>query len=96
MTRHEWRDRTEDGEIRYLRANHHAGEWLFQSRLKSESEWTRHGTTPPLEDLVGFREVLWNKHQRRRVHQDHLDQIDDMIEARKAEIAAGDGAGEEE
>ena len=79
MARHEWRDRTEDGKVRLLRATHHAGEWNFQARLKSEDKWTYYENSPPLADLVSFREILANKHQRRRVHQDHLDQIDEMI-----------------
>ena len=78
MTRHEWRDRSEDGETVFFRANHHSGEWRFMRRLKSEPDWT-YLDNLPLEELEVFREVLWNKHLRRRVPLKQVDQIDAMI-----------------
>ncbi|MEX2580762.1 MAG: hypothetical protein WD342_17015 [Verrucomicrobiales bacterium] len=79
MTKHEWRDRTEDGEIVYYRANHHAGRWEFYSTLKSDPDWTKREILP-LEVMESLREVLWNKHQRRRLPLKHVEQIDKMIE----------------
>ncbi len=92
MTRHEWRDRTEDGELLYHRASQHAGSWRFQSKLKKETQWTYYDPDEfPMESLKSFREVLFNKHLRRRVHMDHLEHIDAIIEKReKAEAAAAE------
>lgn len=82
MTKHEWHDRTESGETIFYRANHHAGRWVFYSTLKSDPEWNQHDMLP-LAVMESFREVLWNKHQRRRLPLKHLEQIDKMIEALK-------------
>lgn len=79
MTRHEWHARAEDGEQVYYRALHHAGRWEFYSTRKSDPEWERHEILP-LDVMRAFREVLWNKHQRRRVPLKHVEQIERMIE----------------
>ncbi len=83
MTKHEWHERTEDGEPIYYRANHHAGRWVFYSTLKSDPEWNQHDMLP-LAVMESFRQVLWNKHQRRRLPLKHLEQIDKMIELLRA------------
>ncbi len=80
MTTHEWRERDEDGELTFHRANYHAARWTFASRPKAEPEWTNYEDQPPLELLESFREVLWNKVQRRRAPEKLIDQIDAMIE----------------
>jgi hypothetical protein len=79
MITHEWRDRTEDGELRFLRAHKHGREWNFQARLKSEEEWT------PLDpisrpDLEKLREIIFNKYQRRRVPYEDVEQIDTLLD----------------
>jgi len=79
MTTHEWHERNTDDELVYYRANHHAGRWSFQSRPKDEEDWVYHDE-PTLEFLEMFRTVLWNKVQRRRAPEKHIDQIDALIE----------------
>lgn len=79
MTTHEWRDRDEAGHLIYYRAKHHAGKWTFASRPKGEEYWTHHDDDFPLDQLREFREVLWNKIQRRRAPEKLIDQIDEMI-----------------
>ena len=79
MTTHEWHERTPEGQLIYYRANHHAGRWSFQSRPKELEEWEQH-EQPSLELLEMFRTVLWNKVQRRRAPEKHIDQIDTLIE----------------
>ena len=78
MKIHDWKDRTETGENRLWRATKHGGE--FMSRLqKSEEGWTDHEILS-IEDLNVFREVLFNKYQRRRIPWEDVLTIDKMIE----------------
>jgi hypothetical protein len=80
MKIHDWKDRTETGENRLWRATKHGGEWKFMSRLqKSEEGWTGHESMS-VEDLSVFREVLFNKYQRRRIPWEDVLTIDKMIE----------------
>ncbi len=79
MTKHEWHDRANDGEQVYFRAMHHAGRWEFYSTRKSDPEWEKHEILS-LAEMKSLRDVLWNKHLRRRVPLKHVDQIDRMIE----------------
>lgn len=78
MTKHEWREREEDG-VRTYRAKFHGGKWAMSSKLKSDEEWTYHDPMqrPELELL---RDVLWRKYQRGRLPHKHIEQIDAMLE----------------
>jgi hypothetical protein len=89
MTRHEFHDRAPDGETVYYRANHHAGRWEFFSTRKSDPDWEKLEIFP-LEVMESFREVLWNKHQRRRVPLKHVEQIDHMIEDLREDVEEGE------
>lgn len=82
MAKHEWRERTPEGEVRYVTAKRHMGKWLFQTCLKSDEEWTQLDALP-LGDLEQLREVLWRKYQRKRVPYEHVQEIDAMIEELK-------------
>ena len=82
MKKHEWRESTEEGETRLVTATRHAGKWQLQSRLKSESEWTKFPEIP-LEDLETLREIVENKYRRNRVPHDHVLEIDALIKAAK-------------
>ena len=79
MTTHEWRERDEDNNLVFYRAKHHSGAWTFHARPKSEERWT-HYDTPPLELVEAFREVLWNKVQRRRAPEKQIEEIDKLVE----------------
>lgn len=80
MKIHDWKDRTVTGENRLWRATKHGGDWKFMSRLqKSEEGWTTHEKME-IEDLKLFREVLFNKYQRRRIPWEDVVAIDNMIE----------------
>ena len=80
MKIHDWKDRTDTGENRLWRATKHGGDWNFMSRLqKSEEGWTTHEKME-IEDLKLFREVLFNKYQRRRIPWEDVVAIDNMIE----------------
>ena len=82
MKKHEWREKTEDGDVRLVTAIRHAGKWQLQSRLKSEMEWTKFAKIT-LEDLESLREVIWNKYRRSRVPLGHVEEIDKLIEQTK-------------
>lgn len=77
--KHEWRDKAEDGEQVYYRVIIHAGRWEFYFTRKSDPDWQACEVFP-LEQMNKFREILWNKHLRRRVPLKHVEQVDAMIE----------------
>ena len=80
MKIHDWKERTDTGENRLWRATKHGGNWKFMSKLqRSEDEWTTHEKME-IEDLKLFREVLFNKYQRRRIPWEDVVAIDNMIE----------------
>ena len=98
MTKHEWRERDEEGEITYFRAIHHAGRWQYYSTKKTDPEWNAHECLPlaaigpvpePLEQPL--REVLWNKHQRRRLPLKQFEQVDLLLERLRSEAEAAEG-----
>ncbi len=91
MKKHEWRDRAEDGEQVFYQAQHHAGRWEFFFTRKSDPDWEKREMLT-LEEMEKFREVLWNKHLRRRAPLKHVEQIDKMIEELRAGRAAEDEA----
>ena len=78
---HVWKTTTEDGEKREVRAERFAGHWKFQSKLKSEENWT-YFEVPSMEDLLELRDVLWRKYQRKRLPWDDVASIDRMIKER--------------
>jgi len=75
MKKHEWREKTEEGETRLVTATRHAGKWQLQSRLKSEDEWTKFPVIE-LEDLDVQR-----KYNRSRLPFEHVKEIEALIAA---------------
>ena len=94
MTKHEWRDRAKDGEQVFYRAQHFSGRWEFYFTRKSDPEWEKKEALS-LEEMEQFREVLWNKHLRRRAPLKHVDQIDQMIETMREEQGPEEGESED-
>ena len=80
MKKHEWREKTEDGETRLVTATRHGGKWQLQSRLKSEDEWTKFPKIQ-LDDLETLLDVISKKYQRNRVPHEHVQEIETMIAA---------------
>jgi hypothetical protein len=78
MKQHEWRENTEEGGVRLVRVTQNAGTWKLQSKLKSDTEWTRIPVIP-LEDLETLLEVLSNKYRRNRIPHDHVLQVEALI-----------------
>lgn len=86
MRSHEWRDRTDDGETRLLRAVHHGGQWSVEARLKSDPAFVRLDPIP-LEDLRMLCQVVSDKYRRGRAPHEHVLQLQAMLE--KAEAGGG-------
>ena len=82
MKKHEWREKTEEGETRLVTATRHAGKWQLQSRLKSEDEWTKFEKIE-LDDLETLHEILSRKYQRSRVPYEQVLEIEKLIAAAK-------------
>ena len=82
MKKHEWREKTKDGETRLVTATRHAGKWQLQSRLKSEDEWTKFPLIE-LDDLETLHEIIEKKYQRSRVPHAHIKEIESLIAAAK-------------
>jgi len=80
MKKHEWREKTAEGETRLVTATRHAGKWQLQSRLKSEDEWTRFAKIE-LDDLETLLEIISKKYQRSRVPHEHVKEIEALIAA---------------
>lgn len=82
MKKHEWREKTEEGEVRLVTATRHAGKWQLQSRLKSEDEWTKFPKIL-LEDLETLLDVIERKYQRNRVPHEQVKEIEALITTAK-------------
>lgn len=82
MKKHEWRETTDEGQTRMVRVTRTSNQWKLQSKLKSDEEWT-YVPAISLEDLETLREVIANKHQRRRLPYEHVLEVDALIAAAK-------------
>lgn len=82
MKKHEWRETTEEGEIRLVTATRHAGKWKLRARLKSEPEWTNFDAIP-LDDLETLHEIISKKYQRNRVPHAQILEIETLMAAAK-------------
>lgn len=81
---HTWKETTEDGDKREVRATKFGGAWRIQSKLKGEESWT-YFDKPRMEDLRELREVLFRKYQRRRASHEELTAVEQMIKEREGE-----------
>lgn len=75
---HSWKEKTEDGEQRLVRAYRSAGQWRLASRLASEEAWEYQDPIGEA-DLRQLRDVLWRKYQRRRLPWEHVLEIDKLL-----------------
>ena len=79
MTRHEWHERTPEGDRRYNRASYHASRWTFETTLAKEEHW--HAIEEPdREYLQALRDVLFRKYQRKRLPHRLLAEIESKLE----------------
>ncbi len=82
---HTWKETTEDGDKREVRAVKFGGAWRIQSKLKGENSWTYHDP-PRLEDLRELRDVLFRKYQRRRASYEELIDVEKIIRDYEREL----------
>ena len=75
---HSWKETTEDGDRREVRASKFGGNWRIQSRLKGEEMWTYYDK-PRIEDVKELRDVLFRKSQRRRATHEELIAVEAWI-----------------
>ena len=92
---HVWREVTEAGEKREVRAVKFAGRWKLQSRIERgrgevANDWTYHDT-PELADLEALRELIWRKYQRKRASYDDVVSLDKLIAQRRQQAAPESG-----
>lgn len=81
---HGWKETTEDGEKREVRAIKFAGQWRIQARLKGEEQWTYYDP-PLLSDLETLHDVLFRKAQRRRATEEDVERLAKLIRDRKGD-----------
>jgi hypothetical protein len=82
---HVWKETTEEGGKREVRAVKFGGAWRIQSKLKHDERWTYH--EPPLmADLVELHDVLFRKYQRRRAAYEDVVLIEKLIRKMGGEI----------
>ena len=79
---HTWKETTEDGDKREVRAVKFGGTWRIQAKLKGEESWTYYDE-PRMEDLRELREVLFRKYQRRRATYEDIASIEKIIQQRE-------------
>lgn len=94
MKKHEWRERSPEGEIQLFRATKHGGRWTLQTKLKGDNYWNRHD---PLtrEDILIIRTMLERKYQRNRVPYEDLDNVNKWLEQdqlKKSKVKTMNGA----
>ena len=75
---HVWKHKTEDGEKREVRAEKFAARWKIQAKLKHEEKWTYYDS-PPLEDLIELRRILFNKYQRKHLAYEDVAAVEKLI-----------------
>jgi len=77
---HVWKEVTEEGEKREIRAHKEGGKWLLQAKLKSEEKWTYYKKYPEIRDLESLVEILEKKYRRKRVSYDDIRLAKRMIQ----------------
>lgn len=81
---HEWRERTEDGRVQWVRAGWDTRQWYFTVTTKGDPEW-HEIEKPSLELLEALRDVLWRKYQRKRLSWKFVLELDAHIADLKGE-----------
>ena len=81
---HEWRERDEDGHLRYLRAGWDSRNWVFTYTTKEAPDWMPY-PNPTLEDYEALRDVLWRKYQRKRLSWKFIEDLDKYINELKSQ-----------
>jgi hypothetical protein len=75
---YEWRERSEDGRVRIIRAGWDTRGWNFEETYKDLPDW-HPLPNPSLEDYEALRDFLWRKYQRKRLPWRFIEQVDGQI-----------------
>lgn len=79
MESHEWKDRDEEGQRRFYRANYQGGRWrILTTTMKRDPVWDI-VENPSTEIWEAVRDVVWKKYQRKRLPWDRVAEIDRML-----------------
>lgn len=89
---HEWRERTEEGRVRIVRAGWDGRMWNFTDTFKDAPDWSEI-EKPSLEDMEALRDVLWRKYQRKRLPWRFVEDIDKFLEKMRPPAIAEDSTG---
>ena len=77
-SQHIWTERDEHGSKREVRATRFGGVWRLQAKTASELDWTYY-ERPLLQDLLGLKDVLDRKYQRRRASSEDVASVEKLI-----------------
>ena len=80
---HIWTEKDQHGKKREVRATKFGGAWRFQSKIAGETGWMYYDS-PPLQDLLSLKEIIFRKYQRRRASIDDVLSVDKLIEEQAA------------
>ena len=79
-SQHIWSERDQDGRKREVRATKFGGAWRFQAKTAGDLDWTYY-ERPLLDDLLGLKEILMRKYQRRRASAEDVASIEKLIQS---------------
>jgi hypothetical protein len=79
---HIWTEKDRHGKKREVRATKFGGAWRLQSKIVGETEWTYYDS-PPLHDLLTFKEIVARKYQRRRASMEDVGSVEKLIEEQR-------------
>jgi hypothetical protein len=75
---HCWKDKTEEGLRREVRAVRHGTKWRIQTRTEDRQQWTYHDQAS-LADLEYLHDLVNRKYQRRRASWDEVEEVTAML-----------------
>lgn len=77
-SQHIWTEKDDEGRKREVRVTKFGGVWKFQAKRAGETEWTYYDR-PELHDLLGLKDIVFRKYQRRRASAEDVASIDDLL-----------------
>jgi hypothetical protein len=81
-SQHIWTARSQHGKKREVRATKFGGVWRFQAKTAGDLDWTYY-ERPLLVDLLGLKEILVRKYQRRRASAEDVASVEKLIQEQR-------------
>ncbi len=75
---HVWKEKTDEGARREVRAVRHGTKWRLQSRTEPAQEWTYHDQAL-VGDLETLLDLLQRKYSRRRASWDEVCEVEALL-----------------